>query len=42
MQEVIGDRANIYYEECGIGIFGRYFIQNGEVFYDEEYREEVV
>lgn len=43
-KEVIGDKANdiwLYYEECGIGIFGRYFIQDGELYYDEDYREEV-
>ena len=43
-KKVIGDKANdiwLYYEECGIGIFGRYFIQDGELYYDEDYREEV-
>ncbi|MGL4904806.1 MAG: hypothetical protein ACRCZR_05820 [Cetobacterium sp.] len=43
-KEVIGEKANdiwLYYEECGIGIFGRYFIQDGELYYDEDYREEV-
>ena len=43
-KEVIGEKAKdiwLYYEECGIGIFGRYFIQDGELYYDEDYREEV-
>lgn len=43
-KEVIGEKANdiwLYYEEYGIGIFGRYFIQDGELYYDEDYREEV-
>ncbi|WP_298065274.1 hypothetical protein [uncultured Cetobacterium sp.] len=43
-KEAIGDKAKdiwLYYEECGIGIFGRYFIQDGELYYDEDYREEV-
>ncbi|WP_297433241.1 hypothetical protein [uncultured Cetobacterium sp.] len=43
-KEVIGEKANdiwLYYEECGIGIFGRYFIQDEELYYDEDYREEV-
>ncbi len=43
-KEVIGEKAEdiwLYYEECGIGIFGRYFIQDGELYYDEDYREEV-
>ncbi|MGL4451063.1 MAG: hypothetical protein ACRCTZ_07740 [Sarcina sp.] len=43
-KEAIGDKAKdiwLYYEECGIGIFGRYFIQDEELYYDEDYREEV-
>lgn len=43
-KEVIGEKANdiwLYYEECGVGIFGRYFIQDEELCYDEDYREEV-
>lgn len=43
-KEVIGDKSNniwLYYEECKVGIFGRYFIQDGQLFCDDNYREEV-
>ena len=43
-KEIIGEKANdiwLYYEECGFNLYGRYYILDGEVIHDYDYKEGV-
>lgn len=43
-KETVGEKANdmwFYYEECGFSLYGRYYISDGEIIHDYDYKEEV-
>ncbi len=43
-KETVGEKANdmwLYYEECGFSLYGRYYISDGEIIHDYDYKEEV-
>lgn len=43
-KETVGEKANdmwLYYEECGFNLYGRYYISDGEIIHDYDYKEEV-
>ena len=43
-KETVGEKTNdmwLYYEECGFSLYGRYYISDGEIIHDYDYKEEV-
>lgn len=43
-KETVEEKANdmwLYYEECGFNLYGRYYISDGEIIHDYDYKEEV-